>query len=146
MTLPLVPAPEGQPSNTLASARPEHFEGRGIGEKEKSRFLGRKSTLLALPFGSTPLDSEEGRDFLQRRLTLFSRVVFLLSAFAFVATHLIQTAIPNHDFLTCLREHGGYWHVFAAGISLAVWLTTRRGLLPFRALFAIDVAGTVLAL
>lgn len=146
MTFPFAPAsPDGQSAD---GPRPEaglRLEGAPVG-RQTSRFLGRRSTLLALPFGSTPLDSEEGRDFLQRRLTLFSQTVFFLSAFAFIAIHLIQLAIPDHDFWTCLEEHGGYWHIFGAGVSLGVGLITRRGLLPFKVLLCLDVMGTLLAL
>jgi serine/threonine-protein kinase len=149
MSLPAAPArPEPRPAPDLTPRAPSHLGGgRGArGPDAESRLFGKRSTLLALPFGSTPLDSEEGRDFLQRRLRLFSSIVFSLSTFAFVATQLIQLGIPDHDFFMCLREHGGYWHIFAAGVSLTVWLVTRRGLLPFKALFAIDVVGTLLAL
>lgn len=114
--------------------------------QDTSHWIKPRSALLALPFGSTPLDSDEGRDFLQHRLKLFSKTVFVLSAFAFVATQLIQLGLPDHDFLTCLLEHGGLFHVLAAGVSLCVWLGVQRGRPSFRALLILDVTGTLLAL
>jgi serine/threonine-protein kinase len=149
MSFPFAPVPSGgrdvSTEPLVTRTGPEQGLPLSLG-RDTSRFTGRRSALLALPFGSTPLDSEEGRDFLQRRLRLFSKAVFLLSIFSFVATQLIQLAIPDHEFWTCMKEHGGLWHLFSASVSAAVWLVARGRRLPFRALLCADVAGTLLAL
>jgi serine/threonine-protein kinase len=100
--------------------------------------------LLGMPFGSGPLESEEGRAFLQQRLALVALVGFCFSAFAFVMSHIITPHGDNHPFLLCMREHGGYWHLSGAGISLLVWLLTRRGRLGHASLITVDVVGTFL--
>lgn len=149
MTVPFAPAsPDRRQAVTAPRVDRRRLEDGlplSLG-RDTSRFAGRKSALLALPFGSSPLDSEEGREFLQQRLTLFSKTVFILSIFAFAATQLIQLGIPNHEFWHCLRQHGGLWHLFSAAISLGVWLGVRKVALSFRVLLAADVAGTLLAL
>lgn len=104
------------------------------------------STPLALPFGSTPLDSAEGRQFLQDRLALFSRTVFLLSGFAWGSTQLLELGIPSSDIFSRFWSYGGKWHAVGAGISLGVWLVTRRRQLSLRGLFALDFLGALLAL
>jgi hypothetical protein len=119
---------------------------RSATPSSRSGRRAKSSKPLALPFGSAPLDTEEGRQFLQERIALVSLVAFSLSAFAFVASHLLMMGSVTHGFWTCMEQHGGWWHVAAAGMSLSAWLVTRRGRLSHPALVVVDVAGTLLAL
>lgn len=108
--------------------------------------VGRRSITLALPFGSTPLDSEEGREFLQQRLALFAKVTFVLGGLSFVATQLIQLGIRGMDFATRFDQHGSIFHVAGTLIALLMWLLARRIQTNILGLIVLDVAGTLLSL
>ncbi|HWA74523.1 MAG TPA: serine/threonine-protein kinase [Polyangiaceae bacterium] len=105
-----------------------------------------RSITLALPFGETPLDSDAGREFLQTRLALFSKVVFALGAFGFVAYQLVLTGLPNYDFWQLFWRSGTLFHLSATVLPVLVWLATRRRSLSLRALFALDAGGILFVL
>ena len=104
------------------------------------------SKALALPFGTTPLDSEEGRAFLQQRLALFANITFLIGGFAFIASLLLHFGIPGQLRWVLLEREGIGWHLIGVAASFAMWLLARRGRLRVRRLFALDGAGTFLVL
>ncbi|MGC4091260.1 MAG: serine/threonine-protein kinase [Polyangiaceae bacterium] len=105
----------------------------------------RSSLTLALPFGETPLDSQAGREFLQRRLAFFSLVAMLLGIFATIAGRLVELGVYAHP-IAAFVQNGGLYQVVAVSVSLGVWLLTRRSTFSLRALLVIDVLGTLLML
>jgi len=102
--------------------------------------------VLALPIGSTPLDSEEGRKFLQHRLALFSGLMGLIGGFALTANSLLHLAIPTRmDWNACVRE-GIQWQLAGVIMSGLVWLILRKRQLGIHGLFAADGLGATLIL
>ncbi|MFZ5896752.1 MAG: serine/threonine-protein kinase [Myxococcota bacterium] len=122
----------------FGSERPVSMRGASRGE--------RSSLTLALPFGETPLDSQAGREFLQRRLGLFSAIAAALGVFALFAGQLVQAGLPGYAFPSFFIENGGWFQLLAIAVSIAVWLGTRRGDLSLRTLLVLDVLGTLLML
>jgi len=117
------------------------------GQPDGSGTRYRPSTQpLALPFGATPLDSEEGREFLQQRLSLFTNVMFVIGGFALVASLLLHLAIPTSVEWVLLEKEGVWWHLLGVGASFAMWLALRKRGVGVMLLFAIDGVGTTLVM
>ncbi|HLV19540.1 MAG TPA: serine/threonine-protein kinase, partial [Polyangiaceae bacterium] len=136
------PAASVAPSATEGIALPAVWAG-----PEAAPAPGVSSRLrAALDLRTGPLDTEEGRAFLQERIGFFGKVTFLLSAFFFIAMHALMQGRPGHGFVRCILEHGGYWHAVGASVSLAVWVTARSRPFGHSALVSIDAAGTLLSL
>ncbi|HET9934412.1 MAG TPA: serine/threonine-protein kinase [Polyangiaceae bacterium] len=140
------PDPVQVGASTLESPVVVHFGGdRASGFRGAAR-SERNSLTLALPFGETPLDSQAGREFLQRRLALFSAVAATLGGFALFAGQLVESALPHYHFPSSFLGNGGWFQLLAIGVSLAVWAAARRGNMSLRALLVLDVLGTLLML
>src|SRR5262245_26713337 len=99
------------------------------------------------PRGVHPASGEEGRAFLQARLALFAKFCFALSLLLLVGTNATGIAMPSRT-LYIPSSWSNLWHLCGALVSLGCWLLTRRREvgLGHRALVAIDVGGTALAL
>jgi serine/threonine-protein kinase len=109
---------------------------------ERCRRVAPLSKVLALPFGSVPLDSNEGREFLRMRLAFFSKTLFYMGAFAFVASLTIHLFIAKGvDWIT-LKQQGILWHILCVLTPLFTWLVVRKAAVSARQLFAIDGLGT----
>jgi len=102
------------------SGFPDEVAGSGARVRPRSR-------ALALPFGTTPLDSEEGRAFLQQRLALFANITFLIGSFALVASLLLHLGVPGKLRWVLLEREGIGWHLLGVTASFAAWLLARRG-------------------
>ncbi|MGC4065721.1 MAG: serine/threonine-protein kinase [Polyangiaceae bacterium] len=100
------------------------------------------SKVLALPFGSVPLDSNEGREFLRMRLAFFSKTLFYMGAFAFVASLAIHLSITHGGDWITLQRQGILWHVLSVLTPLFTWIFVRRVAASARHLFALDGLGT----
>jgi serine/threonine-protein kinase len=94
---------------------------------------------------SSPWGSEESREFLQERISRFSRIVFLVSFPLFLASWIV-----NLIWYPTVLEHGlplgagGLFNLGWLSVLLAMWLATRTGTLPGSVLHVIDSAGVFL--
>ncbi|HEY5955100.1 MAG TPA: serine/threonine-protein kinase, partial [Polyangiaceae bacterium] len=80
------------------------------------------------------------------RLGMFSKVLFQMGAFAWLATILIQSSVSrHHDWLLFLHE-GSAWHLLGVMVSLLTWQVARLRPLTFAQLLVLDGAGTVAVL
>lgn len=88
--------------------------------------------------GSGGADSEEGRAFLQERLSLFGRWVFLISGgfLVFGTAVRLVLGVP-------LSPATGF-HVLGTLIAGAIWATARGGRLSLPTIQTLDVIGTLL--
>jgi serine/threonine-protein kinase len=102
----------------------------------------RRGRALALPFGSTPLDSDEGRAFLQQRLGMFSKVLFQMGAFAWLATLGIQWVVSDHHSWSQFMRDGSAWHLLGVAVSLFTWQIARSRPLSLVNLLLLDGLGT----
>jgi serine/threonine-protein kinase len=94
-----------------------------------------------LAFSSAPSDTEEGRAFLQQRLALFGKSVFLLFV-SIGVVGFITTVLFFSDLW--FEKKGPPVHMaFVYGIGL-VWLFCRRGTRSLRLLTALDAASVVI--
>jgi eukaryotic-like serine/threonine-protein kinase len=87
--------------------------------------------------------SEESREFLQERISSFARLVFLITVAFFVCGWVIAlfwTPSELSGGLPAAMTH--VIHLGAAAVLLAMWLSTRRGVLPASVLRVIDAGGT----
>ncbi|MBI2893787.1 MAG: serine/threonine protein kinase [Deltaproteobacteria bacterium] len=76
---------------------------------------------------SAPMDSEEGRDFLQRRISLFAGLSGSLSLGFFLALNAIASVSGDLSFRQWLWHVSNQLHLAAIAILLCVWLATRTG-------------------
>ncbi|MDH4063265.1 MAG: serine/threonine protein kinase [Acidobacteriota bacterium] len=91
-----------------------------------------------MSIGSGGADSEEGRAFLQDRLSLFGRWVFLISGSFLVLGTAVRVALgvplsPATSF-----------HVLGTLIAGAIWVTARSGRLAVPTIEMLDAVGTLL--
>jgi eukaryotic-like serine/threonine-protein kinase len=98
----------------------------------------RSRGLIPISIGSGGTDSEEGRAFLQARLSLFGRWVFVISGGFLLFGTMVRVALgvpiaPATAF-----------HVLGTLIAGAIWLTARRGRLSLLTIQALDAIGTLL--
>src|SRR5512143_2902450 len=97
------------------------------------------------PTQASPWGSEESRDFLQERLSRFSRIVFLVSFPLFLASWIVNLIW----YPTVLRHGlplggGGLFNLAWLCVLLAMWLATRGAPLPGTVLHAVDAGGAFL--
>jgi serine/threonine-protein kinase len=140
------PEPIEAGASTLESPVIVHFGGDRASAFRTATRAERSSLTLALPFGETPLDSQAGRAFLQRRLALFSAVAAALGLFALFAGQLVQAGLPDYEFPSSFIANGGWYQLTAIAVSGLVWAVARRGNYSLRALLILDVLGTLLLL
>ena len=97
-------------------------------------------------FGSmaVALDTEEGREFLQKRLSAFGRVATYISAFfLFVGSAASTVLVPNYSGRDAITEPWVVWHVGALVASAALWLGLRSGSPSARVIVFWDAAANV---
>ncbi len=144
MNVPAMPKGTTESVGNSSTERPDSIRERSDSAPARSAPTGMRARLLgaplALPFGTSPLDSEEGRSFLQERLRLFARVMLWLGGFA-LAMSLGLRLVSRHSWTT--QERGGIgWHAVGLVVTLLMWLSFRRGRLGIRTLLAFDGVGT----
>jgi hypothetical protein len=106
----------------------------------------RRSITLALPFGDTPLDSEPGREFLQERVALFSRLTTLLGLFGLLAYELTLVGLPGYDFIELHRKSGTAFQIAAILLPALIWSMATRFRFSLKGLLALDAGGILLTL
>ncbi len=90
------------------------------------------------------LDTEEGREFLQRRLSAFGRVTSFISAFFLVGGTVLSVAlVPDYTLKDALLVPWAGWHVGALAGSVLLWLTLRSGSPSARAIVFWDATANV---
>jgi eukaryotic-like serine/threonine-protein kinase len=95
---------------------------------------------------SASWSSEDSRDFLQERISLFARTNFFILGFFFLAGWLVAILWTPNTLIRGLPLTPSY--LFEAGtitVYLLMWLATRGGPLPGSVLRTIDAAGICLA-
>jgi serine/threonine-protein kinase len=101
---------------------------------------------LATPYGTAemPLDTEQARDFFQRRIALFAWVTFLLSGGFWIVGNALVKLFHGHVPLSIiLLSAGNLWHLAGCGLSFAAWLIASRTTLSQRVLPWFDGALVV---
>ncbi|MDH4066331.1 MAG: hypothetical protein OEW19_18165, partial [Acidobacteriota bacterium] len=91
-----------------------------------------------MSIGSGGADSEEGRAFLQERLGLFGRWVFLISGGFLVFGTVVRVA------LGVPLSPATAFHVLGTVVAAAIWATTRARRLSLPAIETLDVLGTLI--
>jgi eukaryotic-like serine/threonine-protein kinase len=104
------------------------------------------SKMLALPFGSAPLASEEGCRFLQRRLAFFSLTMLLMGSFAFLATHAIALHVGGGFRWADFGDDESLSQLVSVLTPFGTWLLVRRGSRSINHLFVLDGFGTLIIL
>ena len=104
------------------------------------------AVLEQLRLFSVPLNSEEGRSLLQRRIAFFAQTAWLVSLAFFVGANLVTIAFGAIPLRFALMHPPNWCHAGAIVASLAVWLVARRGNHGRRALFLLDFGGTLVAM
>ncbi|HWM88249.1 MAG TPA: protein kinase [Kofleriaceae bacterium] len=92
---------------------------------------------------SVPRDSAQGRDFLQRRIALFARVLFFLDFGFFVLVRILELVAGMFDpgiFLVWSELA----HLASCAVLAAMWIVCSRGRHSPAALAWIDAGGLVL--
>jgi len=130
----------GRPGSERAQSRPP-----GNLARSHSRFRAANK-ILALPMGSAPLDSEEGRRFLRQRLRLFAGLMCLVGAFALIANVTLHAAMRMRIDWRTLRTEGIDWQFMGIVTSLAIWFVLRKHWSNIVGLFIIDGLGSTLTL
>lgn len=137
--------PIGTPGeNPLQSTKPtSESNPRGL---QALSYVHPLRQMLALPFGSAPLGSEPGREFLQQRLTFYSKSLFYMGAFAFVAMASIQIMVAGPAVWAHLLNHANFWHAVGTLSPLFAWFLVRGRPISARGLFIFDGVCTVAVL
>lgn len=99
-----------------------------------------------LRLAAVPLDSEEGRALLQRRIALFSRTAMLVSLAFLVTGNLLAIFLAQVRPLSVIGQTSTWYHAAATAVLLGVWLVARRGKLHTTELFWLDLAGALLSM
>jgi hypothetical protein len=128
-----------------ASASADRISAGASGPKFTSRGH-RRSITLALPFGDTPLDSEPGREFLQERVALFSRLTTLLGLFGLLAYELTLVGLPGYDFVELHQKSGTAFQIAAILLPALIWSMATRFRFSLKGLLALDAGGILLTL
>lgn len=90
------------------------------------------------------LDTEEGRAFLQQRLSAFGRAAFIISSFFFiVGTTAATFLVPQFSLLEGLLQPITLWHLAGIAASAALWLLLRKGKPSAGWISVIDVVANV---
>jgi len=105
---------------------------------------GLETTAEALPNVGAGLDTHAGPTFVQDRLRLLGKTVFLLSFGFYVALNglYIASGVPPWPLLTMQIN---VMHLLASSVMGVVWVVMRRRPWPMRTLGAIDAASIILA-
>ena len=103
-----------------------------------------ESTAEALPNVGAGLDTHAGPTFVQDRLRLLGKTVFLLSFGFYVAINGLYIAGGVPPGLLLAMQHN-VMHLIASSVMGAVWLTMRLRPWPMRVLGGIDAASIILA-
>lgn len=98
--------------------------------------------VLALPFGSAPLGSEQGREFLQQRLAFYAGSLSVMGAFAFMTMAVIQMWFGGASDWPRLMNRESLWHGVATLSPGLAWLVVRGRPISARVLFVFDGACT----
>lgn len=101
---------------------------------------------LATPYGTAdvPLDTDQARNFFQRRIALFAWVTFLLSAGFWVLGSAIGKLFHAHVPLSIIvLSAGNLWHLAGCGLSFLAWVLASRSSLSQRLLPWLDGALVV---
>lgn len=99
----------------------------------------------ARPRAAAWASSEEARAFLQERLALFGKSVFLITAGFSTAANLASIGLPTFRWSDWISTANN-WITWSLALDyLALWLICRRGRLPERTLAAIDAAAILLS-
>jgi hypothetical protein len=126
----------------------------GAGTSTRNRAPGRymmravntalETTVEALPNVGAGLDTQPGPTFVQDRLRLLGKTVFLLSFGFYVAINglYIASGVPPGPLLTAQYN---VMHLVASSVMGAVWVVMRLRLWPMRTLGATDAASIILA-
>jgi eukaryotic-like serine/threonine-protein kinase len=94
---------------------------------------------------SSPWSSEESRDFLQERISRFSRLVFLISAGYFIAFWIVGLTWDPASLDRGLPiKAWALFHLGGMAVLLAMWMATRVRPLPAEVLRLIDGGGILL--
>jgi eukaryotic-like serine/threonine-protein kinase len=103
-----------------------------------------ESTAEALPNVGAGLDTHAGPTFVQDRLRLLGKTVFLLSFGFYVAINglYIASGVPPGPLLTM---HHNVMHLIASSVMGVVWVVMQLRPWPMRRLGAIDAASIILA-
>jgi serine/threonine-protein kinase len=104
--------------------------------------IARPSNLL----GSVPLDSEEGRSFLQARISLYAKLSFFISGFFLVVGNALNVLFLTEYSVGALLNRSVLIHLAMTSIALGLWLWTRWGTLSHRTLAWLDLSNVVLVL
>jgi eukaryotic-like serine/threonine-protein kinase len=101
---------------------------------------------LAIPYGTAevPLDTEQARDFFQRRIALFAWVTFLLASGFWIVGNALGKLFHGHVPLSIIvLSAGNLWHLAGCGLSFLAWLIASRTALDQRVLPWFDGALVV---
>ncbi len=95
--------------------------------------------------GGSPWGSEDSRDFLQERIGRFSRLIFVLTTFFFLAGWGVALAWTPGQLVNGLPLATAHiFNLAYMAVLLGMWLSTRGGPLPPGVLHVIDGGGVVL--
>jgi len=103
-----------------------------------------ETTAEALPNVGAGLDTHAGPTFVQDRLRLLGKTVFLLSFGFYVAINGLYIASGVPPLMLLTMQHN-VWHLIASSVMGVVWLLVRLRPWPMRRLGAIDAGSIILA-
>jgi serine/threonine-protein kinase len=100
---------------------------------------------VAVACGSSPCESESGRAFLQERVALFAKVVFILAAVLYVLGNTLYLLTHEEGWSHWLRCDHNHYHLLAVCVLGVMWFLSARGKRSLNQLKWIDMLGTFLA-
>ncbi len=96
-------------------------------------------------FSSVPHGSEEARAFLQKRIALFGRTLFILCLLLFLMVGLLNEVLLLEGWSSWSVSAWNPFHLATTVALATVWLVCRRGRRSLRVLGVIDVLGVLAA-
>src|SRR3954447_25033109 len=76
---------------------------------------------------TVPQGTEQARTFLQDRLSLFGRAIFVISGAFWSLANVAAIFGPAHGDLTLFVAPGNLFHLAQLGVLLGVWVSCSRG-------------------
>ena len=99
---------------------------------------------LSVACGPVPCDTEEGRSFLQERLSLYGKVCFFLSFGLYLLMNLLNTFLGNMPWNVWITDLKNILHLTIGAIFLAIYLICRAGTRSHLQLALVDLIGVLL--